>query len=104
MKNVLIVHAHHEPKSFCSALKDRAVEVFRAQGANVVISDLYAQRFNPVSDRRNFVSVADPNYLKQQQEEAYASDHDGFAPEIETEIRKLEACDFLLFSFPLWWF
>jgi NAD(P)H dehydrogenase (quinone) len=104
MKNVLIVHAHHEPKSFCSALKDRAVEVFRAQGANVVTSDLYAQRFNPVSDRRNFVSIADSNYLKQQVEEAYASDHDGFAPEIETEIRKLEACDFLLFSFPLWWF
>jgi NAD(P)H dehydrogenase (quinone) len=104
MKNVLIVHAHHEPKSFCSALKDRAVEVFRAYGANVVVSDLYAQQFNPVSDRRNFVSVANPNYLKQQVEEAYASEHDGFAPEIETELRKIEACDFLLFTFPLWWF
>ena len=104
MKNVLIVHAHHEPKSFCSALKDRVVETFRQQGANVVVSDLYAQRFDPVSDRRNFVSVADAAYLKQQVEEAHAADHDGFAPEIETEIRKVEACDFLLFSFPLWWF
>jgi putative NADPH-quinone reductase len=28
----------------------------------------------------------------------------GFAPELEREIRKLESCDLLIFSFPIWWF
>jgi NAD(P)H dehydrogenase (quinone) len=60
--------------------------------------------FDPVSGRDNFRTVKDPAYLKLQLEEAYASEHDGFAPEIETEIRKIESCDLLILQFPLWWF
>ena len=37
-------------------------------------------------------------------EEAYASEVGGFAPELEKEIQRLEACDMLIFSFPIWWF
>ena len=48
-------------------------------------------------------SKRDP-FFKQQQEELYADEHLGFAPEIEAEIQKLERCDLLVFSFPLWWF
>src|SRR5262249_4065424 len=95
---VLLVHAHHEPKSFCSALFRQAVETFSDGGHEVVTSDLYAQRFDPVSDRRNFASAYDPDYLKQQQEERHASQVDGFAPDLNVEIRKLESCDLLLFS------
>jgi NAD(P)H dehydrogenase (quinone) len=73
MKQVLIVHAHHEPKSFCSALKDTARTGFRETGAQVHVTDLYAEKFNPVSDRCNFVTVANPDFLKQQQEEEYAT-------------------------------
>ncbi|HUO09961.1 MAG TPA: muconolactone Delta-isomerase family protein [Phycisphaerae bacterium] len=102
--NVLIVHAHHEPKSFCSALSNQAAATLRTLGHSVTISDLYAMHFNPVSDRRNFTTVHDPNYLKQQLEERHASDHHGFAPDLETEIQKLEAADLLIFTFPLWWF
>src|SRR5450432_813587 len=101
---VLIVHAHHEPKSFCSALYRRAVDTLTNAGHEVVTSDLYAMGFDPVSDRRNFTSVADPDYLKQQMEERLASDDSGFAPALEAEITKLEACDLLIFTFPLWWF
>src|SRR5262245_66502613 len=61
---VLIVHAHHEPKSFCSALFRQAVQTLSEAGHEVVISDLYSERFDPISDRRNFSSVFDAGYLK----------------------------------------
>jgi len=104
MANILIVHAHHEPQSFSSALARTARETLTEAGHEVVFTDLYAMGFNPVSDRRNFTTAANPAYLKQQQEEKYATEHQGFSAEVEAEIRKLEKSDFLLFSFPLWWF
>jgi NAD(P)H dehydrogenase (quinone) len=104
MSNILIVHAHHEPQSFCSSMAKVAAETLTGLGHQVVFSDLRAMEFQPVSDRRNFTTAVAPDYLKQQREEAYATERDGFAPELEAEIRKLEACDLLIFSFPLWWF
>ena len=71
--NVLIVHAHHEPKSFGSALFHTAVQTLSGAGHSVVTSDLYTQRFDPVSDRRNFTTTFDADYLKQGNEERRAS-------------------------------
>jgi putative NADPH-quinone reductase len=102
--NVLIVHAHHEPQSFCSALFRHSAETLTDAGHHVVTSDLYAQGFDPVSDRRNFTSTFDANYFKQGKEERHATAVGGFAPDLEREIRKLESCDLLVFSYPLWWF
>lgn len=102
--NVLIVHAHHEPKSFSSSLANQAAVSLRSAGHDVVISDLYSMGFDPISDRRNFTSVKDADYLKQQAEESYASKVDGFSADIEAEIQKLEEADAVIFSFPLWWF
>lgn len=102
--NVLIVHAHHEPRSFLSALKDQAVDSLRAQGHDVVVSDLYAMGFDPVSDRRNFTTVADPDYFQQRAEELNATEHDGFAADVAAEMEKLLEADLLIFTFPLWWF
>ena len=53
----LIVHAHPEPKSLNGALTRTAAEALTVAGHEVVISDLYAMRFDPVSDRRNFTTV-----------------------------------------------
>lgn len=102
--NILIVHAHHEPKSFSSALRDRAVATFVRQGHTVEVSDLYAMKFDPVSDRRNFATVKDPEFLKQQQEELYATEKNGFAADIAAEMEKVLRCDLMIFNFPLWWF
>jgi len=98
-----IVHAHHEPASFNGALTEAAVTSLRAAGHEVVVSDLYAMSFDPVSDRRNFTTVKEPGRLKQQDEEAYASDNNGFVPEIQVEMDKLAWCDALILQFPLWW-
>lgn len=104
MANILIVHAHPEPRSFSTSLARTAADTLAAAGHQVVFSDLYAQGFDPVSGRRNFTIAADPAYFKQQVEEAHATAHAGFAPDLEAEMLKLEACDLLIFSFPLWWF
>lgn len=61
-------------------------------------------QFNPVSGRRNFTTVKDPEYLKLQTEEIYASEMGGFAPDLGTELEKLEWCDLMIWQFPLWWF
>src|SRR5260370_16554752 len=99
MKHVLIVHAHHEPKSFCSALKDTARSIFEASGARVQVSDLYAEKFNPGSARNNFTTVADPDFLKQQQEEKYATTRNVFLPELDTDIPTISSCPLFVFVF-----
>jgi NAD(P)H dehydrogenase (quinone) len=100
----LILHAHPEPQSFSSALARTAADALSAGGHDVRVIDLYGRRFDPVSDRRNFTLAKNPDYFKQQVEEAHATEHDGFAGELLTEMENLEWCDTLIFSFPLWWF
>ena len=101
---VFIVHAHPEPKSFNGALFRAAQETLRGAGHAVAVSDLYAMRFDPVSDRRNFTTVKDPAFFKQQIEEMHATQAGGFAPDLEAEMRKMEECDLMIWQFPLWWF
>src|SRR5215813_9590092 len=102
--NVFIVHAHHEPTSFNAAMTRTAQEALARAGHEVVLSDLYAMGFDPVSDRRNFTTVANPDLYRQQSEETHAAAHDGFAPELQREMDKLFWCDALILQFPLWWF
>ena len=101
---VLIVHAHPEPASFNGAMTRAAVETLTRQGHSVTVSDLYAMAFHAPSDRSNFATIADPAYFKPQTEETFATQHAGFAPALEAEISQLEACDLLIFQFPIWWF
>lgn len=101
---VLIVLAHPEPNSFNGAMFSTAIDTLNQFGHDVQYSDLYAMRFDPTSDRRNFTSIKDSNYFKQQLEELYATEVGGFIPEIEAEIEKLEWCDLMIWQFPLWWF
>lgn len=100
---VLIVFAHAEPSSFNGAMLRAGVAALTAAGHEVQVSDLYAMGFDPVSDRRNFLTVANPDELRQQAEEAHASAHGGFVPELQAEMDKLAWCDTLVFQFPIWW-
>ncbi len=98
-----IVHAHHEPASFNGAMTKTAAAVLAAAGHELIVSDLYAMGFDPVSDRRNFLTTRNPDYLKQQDEEAHASAVDGYAPDVQAEMDKLQWCEALILQFPLWW-
>jgi NAD(P)H dehydrogenase (quinone) len=100
---VFIVHAHHEPESFNGSLTRTATVALQETGHTVKISDLYRMGFDPVSDRRNFRGIADASRLKQQLEEEHASSTDGYVPELQAEMDKLEWCDTLVLQFPLWW-
>lgn len=101
---VFIVFAHAEPRSFNGALYQTACDTLRSCRHTVDTSDLYQMKFDPVSDRRNFTTVKEPNYFKQQIEEMHATEVGGFAPDVEAELRKMEACDLMIWQFPLWWF
>ncbi|MEW6467763.1 MAG: NAD(P)H-dependent oxidoreductase [Bacteroidota bacterium] len=102
--NVFIVHAHPEPRSFCSALKDLAAEEFRGKGHEVRISDLYAMNFNPIGGQHDFKKTANGDYFKYQSEQVNAYQHDLYAADLKAEMDKLVWADLVIFSFPLWWF
>lgn len=101
---VLLVHAHAEPKSFCSALYQTAAETLAAQGHSVRTSDLYAQGYNPVGDRADFEHEVDPGFFKYQREQVAATKAKTFAEDVRAEMEKLDWADTVIFTFPLWWF
>lgn len=101
---ILIVYAHPEPQSINGALFRAAVEQLTADGHIVKTTDLYAMRFDPVSDRSNFTNVLNPQYFKQQLEEIHATEVNGFSGLINNEQEKVEWCDLMIWQFPLWWF
>ena len=101
---VFVVYWHPEPQSFNAAMFHAALKALTDAGHEVRSSDLEAMRFDPVSSRKNFTTIKDPEYFKPQIEEMHASQNDGFSPEIETEIGNIEWCDLMIWQFPLWWF
>ena len=85
-------------------MKDTAVEALADAGHTVVVSDLYAMRFDPVASADDFSERAEPSYLVYALEQRHAYETGSLAPDIAAEVQKLKACDLLLLSFPLFWF
>ena len=102
--NVLIVHAHPEPKSFTTAMKDLAVRTLTDAGHGVEVSDLYAMGFDPVAKASDFENRADPEYLVYAKEQRHAHETSTLPADVEAELRKVLAADLLLLSFPIFWF
>lgn len=103
--NVLIVYAHPEPKSFNGAMKDLAVEALTAAGHEVVVSDLYAMGWNPVTGAHDFTGErSDPTRISIAREQTHAMETGSIAPEIAAEQAKLARADLVIFQFPVWWF
>ncbi len=104
MSNILIIHAHPEPKSLTSALKDLAVETLTAQGHAMQVSDLYASGWKAAADRGDFLQPARPERLGYAAESHHAFASHTQSPDVEAEQQKLLWADAVLFSFPMWWF
>tara|TARA_B100000427_G_scaffold305956_1_gene292302 strand:+ start:435 stop:1157 length:723 start_codon:yes stop_codon:yes gene_type:complete len=102
--NVLIVHAHPEPKSFNTALRDHSVRILNELGYGVQVSDLYAMGFDPVSGPDDFTDRADPDYLTYALEQRQGWENKTLSPDILAEVEKLLWCDLLILHFPLYWF
>jgi putative NADPH-quinone reductase len=83
----LVVHCHPLEESFVAAVRDRVVAGLTAGGAEVRLSDLYADGFDPAfsADERanHLVTGTDPSIA------SYADD--------------LQWCDTLVLVYPTWW-
>lgn len=101
---VFIIHAHPEPKSFCTAMKDLAVAELTEAGHEVRVSDLYAMRFKAIADADDFNSRKNTDYLVYALEQRHGYESATIVPDILAEIEKLKWADVLLLSFPIFWF
>ncbi|MCU0649611.1 MAG: NAD(P)H-dependent oxidoreductase [Gemmatimonadaceae bacterium] len=102
--HVLLIHAHPEPRSFTSALRDVARDTLRDAGHQVAESDLYAMRFDPVGGPHDVLHRVDPERFAYQAEQQHAAAGGGFDPVLAHEMEKLRIADLLVLTFPLWWF
>lgn len=102
--HVLIIHAHNEPRSFTTAMKDLAEKELGAQGHAVEVSDLYAMNWNPVASAADFGSRANPDYLTYALEQRKGVESGTIAADIRGELEKLLRADLVIFSFPIYWF
>jgi NAD(P)H dehydrogenase (quinone) len=101
---VLLVHAHPEPASFCTALKDTAVDALSQAGHEVTVSDLYQERFNPVAGPDDFGSRRNPDYLVYSLEQRNGWQSRTIAPDIAREVERVLESDLLILNFPIFWF
>jgi NAD(P)H dehydrogenase (quinone) len=101
--NVLLVYAHPEPTSFTGALKDTACEALRDAGCGIEVSDLYAEKFNPIAGRHDFIGVADSKRFHYQTEQDNAYKTDTFAPDLAREQQRFLKAELVIWLYPIWW-
>jgi NAD(P)H dehydrogenase (quinone) len=88
---------------FTGALKDVAAEALRDAGHTVEISDLYAEGFNPVAGRHDFLQEADPQRFHYQTEQDHAHKTGTFAPDVAREQQRFAKADLVVWLYPIWW-
>lgn len=98
----LIVHAHPESDSFSSAQAETARSALEAQAYAVEVIDLYAKRWRPVLDRKEFPPVH--GAFKPQREQRHAVKTGTLATDVRADLDALLRADLLVLSFPMWWF
>ncbi len=102
---VFILFAHPEPEySFNSALLETSVSTLKAQGHEVIVSDLYKMGFNPVASAKDFTERRFPDRLQYDREQKFAVSHQALSKDIQDEIEKVLWCDVFIVQFPLYWF
>ncbi len=101
--NILIVHAHPEPQSFTTALKNTAKQTLEKLGHSVEISDLYAMQFNPIASKADFLELNQPEYFNYALEQRNASKNQLLAHDIQAETEKVKKADLVILNFPLYW-
>ena len=102
--NILIVHAHPEPRSLNGALKDFAVRHLEAAGHAVQVSDLYAMQWQPSLDAHDSLDGAAGERFDASRDSRLAYDSGRQSLDIALEQQKLRWADTVILQFPLWWF
>ncbi|WP_055700106.1 MULTISPECIES: NAD(P)H-dependent oxidoreductase [Streptomyces] len=99
----LIVHAHPEPKSLNSSLKDLAVSTLEGAGHEVRVSDLYAMKWKAAVDADDYGPDA-PDRLKVALDSGRAFQAGTLTEDVRAEQEKLLWADTVILQFPLWWY
>ena len=90
-KNVLIVYCHPSRNSFTNVVKDSFVKGLKEAGHSYQISDLYAEKFNPV--------MSEDEYLR----EGFYNLEAPVAEDVLAEQEKINASDIIVFIYPDFW-
>ena len=90
-KNVLIVYCHPSRNSFTNVVKDSFVKGLKEAGHSYQISDLYAEKFNPVMSK--------DEYLR----EGFYNLEAPVAEDVLAEQEKINASDVIVFIYPDFW-
>jgi NAD(P)H dehydrogenase (quinone) len=99
----LIIHCHPDPSSFNAALTSQATETLRGMGAEVEVSDLYSQGFDPVEHERHYRTRINPETFAPLAEQRHANETRTLPADVTREITRLEWADLVILQFPLWW-
>lgn len=102
--NILIVHAHPEPRSLNGSLKNFTVDHLRAAGHQVQVSDLYAMHWKPAIDAADSLDGAAGERFDASLDSKRAFESGRQSPDIATEQQKLRWADAVILQFPLWWY
>lgn len=101
---ILIVSAHPDKASLTNSLRDVAADQLRADGHEVVISDLYAMNWKAGHDGDDFTDISSDKPLHLPFASMKAMENRGFSKDIVEEQDKALWADALILAFPLWWF
>lgn len=102
--NVLIVHAHPEPRSFNAALTKTAVETLSSQGHHVQVSDLYAMAWAPALSPAEFADLDQGDYFNPAKAQEQAYENQRVSQDVAREQARVSSADLIIFQFPMWWF
>ena len=87
MTRALVVYCHPDDDSFVRVVRERVTAALRAHGAEVRLTDLYADDFDP-----SFTSADHERHLQP-----------GADPSLQTYVDDLRWCDTIVFVYPTWW-
>jgi NAD(P)H dehydrogenase (quinone) len=84
-------------------MKNVALQSLEGPGNTVMVSDLYAQGFQAVAQKWDFVTTSGGHFNYMLEQKHAANLEMSFSPDILGEIQKLKAADVVLFITPIWW-
>uniref|UniRef100_A0A672F5R5 Flavodoxin-like fold domain-containing protein n=1 Tax=Salarias fasciatus TaxID=181472 RepID=A0A672F5R5_SALFA len=98
-RTVLIVYAHQSPASFNAALRDVAVSELSRRGFTVLVSDLYAMRFNASATVDDITGELKNSQLFQYGEETMHAWMEGrLSEDIMAEQQKVQQAELIIFQ------
>ncbi|RMA43652.1 NAD(P)H-dependent oxidoreductase [Rhodophyticola porphyridii] len=85
----LVIYSHPRKGSFTSAVRDVVLDKLRAAGADIRVTDLYADGFDPVLSGRELENYEDEGLNRDP---------------VQGDIDDVIWCDTLIFVYPTWWY